>query len=89
MKILDPIDTSILQYPEDVSKLTQNCQKLMNLELQKMKQEMRLTSKGEKMILNESNKNNSLNSTGDIVGKLNGHTNGQVQAAAEQQEVIS
>ncbi len=70
---MDPIDTSTLKYPKDVSKLTQNCQELMNLELQKMKEEMNLTRKGETRIINES-KSNGPHSSGYIVGKSNGHT---------------
>lgn len=83
---MDPIDTSTLQYPEDVSKLTQNCQELMNLALQKMKQEMRLTSKREIKTVNES-KNNYMNSSVDIVDKSNRHINGQVQATTKQEGI--
>ncbi|CAL8089863.1 unnamed protein product [Orchesella dallaii] len=44
-KILNPIETSNLEYPEDVSKLAEKCHELMNLEFQKLKEEVHVSTK--------------------------------------------
>lgn len=45
IKILDPIQTSDLQYPDDVSQVVETCHELMNTEYLKMVEESLGTTK--------------------------------------------
>jgi len=62
-KILNPIDTANLEYPDDVSRLAEKCHELMNLEFQKLKEEVQESNK----CLPDANGTNKHN--------MNGHAN--------------
>ncbi|ODM95548.1 1-acyl-sn-glycerol-3-phosphate acyltransferase alpha [Orchesella cincta] len=70
-KILDPIDTSNLVYPDDVSNLAERCHELMNLEFQRLKEEMQTLASSKALpALNTRSKgaNGHTNSMGDDNG---------------------